>query len=133
MFSVLERFFDAVFTESWRSQCISISSDGARNMTGRVQGLVTRISNECSPGLIRIWCGLHQLDLVMQSVYIAAFGEQLHSTLTALIGYLRRQQNLITEMRSTCPKVATTEGKQTQPINTQVKRPGTLRRVVSRK
>jgi len=68
MFSVLERFFDAVFTESWRSQCISISSDGARNMMGHVRGLVMRISSECSPGLIRIWCGLHQLDLVMQSV-----------------------------------------------------------------
>lgn len=77
-------------------------------MTGSVRGLVTRMSSECSPGLIQIWCGLHQLDLVMQGVYAAAFDEQFYSTLTALIGYLRRQQNLITEMRSTCPKVATT-------------------------
>ena len=44
----------------------------------------------------------------MQSVYEAALGEQFYSTLTGLIGHLRRQQNLITEMRSTCPKVATT-------------------------
>ena len=64
-------------------------SDGARNMTGRLHGLVTRISNECSPGLIRKWYGLHQLDLVMQSVYEAAYNRQFYSTPTGLIGYLR--------------------------------------------
>ena len=77
-------------------------------MTVRLQDLVTRISNECSPGLIQIWCGLHQMDLVMQSVYEAAYNRQFYSTLTGLIGYLRRQQNLITEIRSACPKVANT-------------------------
>ena len=88
MFLVLQRLFDAVFSESWRSRCICVSSDGAKNMTGCLQGLVTRISNECSPGLIRIWCGLHQLDLVMQSVYEAAYNRQFYSTPTGLIGYL---------------------------------------------
>ena len=77
-------------------------------MTGRLQGLVSRIASECSPDLIRVWCGLHQLDLVVQSVYKASLDEQFYSTLTQLIGYLRHQQNLITKMRLTCPKVTST-------------------------
>ncbi|KAH6566146.1 hypothetical protein BASA60_009601 [Batrachochytrium salamandrivorans] len=77
-------------------------------MTGRIQGLATRI-DQCTAGkLIRIWCGLHQLDLVMQRVFKASLDEKFYSTLTALIGHLRRQQTLISAMRSTCPKVADT-------------------------
>lgn len=108
MFVALRRFLVAVFTESWSQKCISVSSDGARNMSGSVQGLVTRILNECPPGIIRIWCGLHQLDLIMQRVFKPALDTEFYSTLVALIGYLRRQFNLIAEMRSTCPKVADT-------------------------
>jgi hypothetical protein len=35
-------------------------------MIGRALGVVTRIKQACAPGLIRIWCGCHQLDLVME-------------------------------------------------------------------
>ena len=108
MFVVLEKLLDAVFNPTWRLKCISVSSDGARNMTGSTNGLVTQNSNHCDPGIIRIWCGLHQLDLVMQCVFKPAFDGKFYSTLTSLIGYLQCQQNLITEMQSTCPKVADT-------------------------
>ena len=77
-------------------------------MTGSTNGLVTQISNHCDPGIIQIWCGLHQLDLVMQHVFKPAFDGKFYSTLTSLIGYLWRQQNLSTEMQSTCHKVADT-------------------------
>ncbi|KAI8895523.1 hypothetical protein BC833DRAFT_567403 [Globomyces pollinis-pini] len=74
----------------------------------RIQGLATRLG-ACTPGrLIRIWCGLHQLDLVMQHVFKMALNEEFYSVLTTLIGHLRRQQTLISKMRSTCPKVADT-------------------------
>lgn len=106
MFEVLKRFLDAVFSNSWTKKCVAVSTDGARNMTGRVQGLVTRIQHCCLPGMLRIWCGLHQLDLVMQRVFKPSLEGQFYSTLTTLIGHLRRQANLISEMRSTCPKVS---------------------------
>ena len=108
MFSVLQSCMDAIFMRSWTKKCIFVLSNKARNMTGSSQGLVTRISSACSPGLIRIWCSLHQLDLVMQKVFKPAFKDKFYSTLTSLVGYLRRQQNLVAEMRSTWPKVATT-------------------------
>lgn len=107
MFEVLVKFMDALY-KPWKEILIGVSSDGARSMTGKFQGLVTRLGHCAEGKLIRVWCGLHQLDLVMQEVFRAALDDKFHSTLTALIGHLRRQQNLIAEMRSTCPKVADT-------------------------
>ena len=105
MFVVLKKLLNAVFNPTWKLKCISVSSDGARNMIGSANGLVTQISNHCDPGIIQIWGGLHQLDLVMQCVFKPAFDGKFYSTLTSLIGYLWHQQNLISEMQSTCPKL----------------------------
>jgi len=78
-------------------------------MTGRVRGLATLLESKTTTAkLIRVWCGLHQLDLVMQRVYKASLEGAFLATLTAAIGHLRRQQLLIAQMRSTCPKVADT-------------------------
>ena len=107
MFNVLVQFLDALCT-SWRDILVSSSTDGARSMTGRIQGFATQIGDCTNGKLIRIWCGLHQSDLVMQSVFKQALNEDFVSTLTALIGHLRRQQNLISNMRTTCPKLADT-------------------------
>ncbi len=63
-------------------------------------GLVTRFERLALPGFIRIWCGAHQLDLFMQEFFKALLQEQFYSTLTAFIGYLRRQQNLISDMKT---------------------------------
>jgi hypothetical protein len=69
MVRVIVKFMDALYP-GWRDYFIvSASTDGARSMTGRIQRFPTRIG-ACTPGkLIRIWCCLHQLDLVMQRVF----------------------------------------------------------------
>ena len=54
MFVVLKKLLDAVSNPTWKLKCISVSSDGARNMIGSTNGLVTRISNHCDPGIIQI-------------------------------------------------------------------------------
>ncbi|KAH9265975.1 hypothetical protein BASA83_010885 [Batrachochytrium salamandrivorans] len=107
MFATLVKFMNALIP-SWRNRLVGVSTDGDRSMTGRIRGLSTRIESEASPGIIRIWCGLHQMDLVMQRIFESALNEGYLTVLTTLIGYLRRQQNLIADMRATCPKVATT-------------------------
>jgi hypothetical protein len=43
-----------------------IATDGASTMTGCRKGTFTRLSNECHSQIFRIWCGAHQLDLVMK-------------------------------------------------------------------
>ena len=48
---------------------------------------------------------MHQLDLVMQSVFKSSLEGKLYSNLNNLIVHLRRQANFISEMRSMFPKV----------------------------
>jgi hypothetical protein len=105
MFVVLKKMLDAVFNPTWKLKCISVFSDGARNMIGTTNGHVTHISNHCNPDIIHIWCCLHKLDLVMQYVFKPAFDGEFY----LIIGYLWGQQNLINEKQSTSPKVADTQ------------------------
>jgi hypothetical protein len=81
---------------------------GAANLTGRLSGAVTLLTADRFPGIFRIWCGAHQLDLVIQNLMSHLCRDEFYTTLTGLIGHLRRQQNLIAEMSSTCPAVAST-------------------------
>ena len=76
-------------------------------MTGRYQGVVTLTQRAAKPGFMRIWCGAHQLDLCLQSFYLA-IPEALYSTLTLLVAYLRCQQNFISDERSQCPLISDT-------------------------
>jgi hypothetical protein len=62
--------FLTVLCPDWTILLLGLTSDGARNLTGRVVGVVTRLDaamhSNCS--LIRIWCGAHQLDLVTEDI-----------------------------------------------------------------
>lgn len=62
-FDTIGKPLDAV-SASWRDSIISVYMDTASYMTGRISNLTTRIPEVWEPGLIRVWCGLHQLDLV---------------------------------------------------------------------
>ena len=76
-------------------------------MTGQHQGVVTEIQRVVHPGFMQIWCGAHQLDLCMQSFYLA-IPEAFYSTLTLLVAYLRCQQKFISDERSQCPLICDT-------------------------
>lgn len=81
-------------------------------MTGLARGIVSEIASRVSDanGLndIQFWPVVHELDLAVVQVVSAYTDEIFYSILTALIGYLRHQQNLINEMRSKCLAVACT-------------------------
>ena len=78
-------------------------------MTGRVRGMATLIEKETpAKKIIRVWCGLHQLDLVMQQIHKSSLDDTFLATLTASIGHLRRQQKLIQKMHATCPNFGNT-------------------------
>ncbi len=69
MSTIVSKFL-TVFCPDWTIRLLGLTSNGARNMIGRVAGVVTRLDaamhSDCS--LIRIWCGAHQLDLVMEDI-----------------------------------------------------------------
>jgi hypothetical protein len=76
-------------------------------MTGHNQGVITRILRVAKPGFMRVWCAAHQLDLCMQSFYLA-IPDSFYSRFTLLVAYLRRQQNFISDERSQCPLICNT-------------------------
>ena len=73
-------------------------TDGDRTITGCIRGVVTRLEQILNNVIVRVWCGLHQLDLVMQSVFEAAFDESFLSKMTKLIRFLQLQENLVAHM-----------------------------------
>ncbi|PXF40384.1 hypothetical protein BWQ96_09902 [Gracilariopsis chorda] len=91
-------------------------------MTGRHAGLLTFMDRATGPIFIRVWCSAHQLDLIMADVYGRLLQNDFYSVLTALIGYQRRQQNLVAAMKTKCPKVALTRWMSMIKVMTWVKK-----------
>jgi len=77
-------------------------------MMGQFQGVVTRLANEsANTKFYRVWCGLHQLDLVLKHAYKDLWEKEVVTLMKKFIAYLRMQQLLINEMQSTCPQLTT--------------------------
>lgn len=107
MFILIRRVLDVVCPR-WRMQMIGVGSDGAKSMMGQFQGVVTRLANEsANTKFYRVWCGLHQLDLVLKHAYKDLWEKEVVTLMKKFIAYLRMQQLLINEMQSTCPKLTT--------------------------
>lgn len=111
-----------VLCPSWKDIVVGVSTDGERKMTGRVSGVATRFEQMAKPGFVRIWCGAHQLDIVMQRAYTEFGNDEFYGHLTAAISYLRRQQNLIADMQSKAPKVADTRWESMSTVATWFKK-----------
>ena len=108
MYKLFDKLF-SILDPSWKTKLIGVTTDGATNMTGRHWDVVTKIQNSTLPnGFYCIWCALHQLDIVIQNFVTTYFNNDFYSGLTGVIGYLRRQQNLVQRMKAKCPKVANT-------------------------
>jgi hypothetical protein len=107
MYNLISEFLEIICPE-WRAKLIGAGSDGASSMTGHIRGAVTRIENAAEYKIYRVWCGLHQLDLVMKYAYSNLKDGEFNKIMHTITKYLRHQQNLIAEMGSKCPKATTT-------------------------
>ncbi|CAM6011126.1 unnamed protein product [Sphagnum balticum] len=63
---MLVKFLDALYGK-WRTKLIGMSFDSKNTMTGRHTDLVTRIIACAENPVFRIWCALHQIDMVVKS------------------------------------------------------------------
>jgi hypothetical protein len=107
MFNLVVRILDVVCPR-WRMQLIGVGSDGANAMTGQFQGIVTRLQKEsANTKFYRVWCGLHQLDLVLKHAYADLWENEVVDIMKKFIAHLRLQQGLINEMKATCPQLTT--------------------------
>lgn len=99
--------FLRVLCSQWRGKLLSVGTDWASLNTRHLNGVVTRIEQAIEHKLYRVWCGLHQLDLVMEYAYTDIKDNEFNMILHALTKYLRQQQKLISDMQSTCAKATT--------------------------
>ncbi len=93
-----------ILAPKWRHQLIGVTTDGASNMTGRISGTATRLSSEVHSHMFRIWCGAHQLDLVVKKALRNLCGEDFMGVLKGVTSHLRKQQNLIQDMNKDAAK-----------------------------
>jgi hypothetical protein len=108
MANVVDALMIELCGREWKGKLIWIATDGARKMTGRHSSAVARLASGAFPGFYRIRCGAHQLDLIIQDVTFGPCGDTFYRTLTSYISHLGRQENLVSSMKTTCPKVAST-------------------------
>jgi hypothetical protein len=87
-FEMFEKLFDVVCPLMERRVDWLLYIQGA-NMIGRLSRVVTRIQNIVKPNFMRVWCLLHQIDIIMQKVY-KRVGCNFYKTLTSIILFLRR-------------------------------------------
>lgn len=107
LFNHVVKVLDALCPD-WRLRLIGSSTDGAGNMTGCSVGFTTRLAGEVEGMFYRVWCLAHQLDLVIKIAMNDIFDRGLFpfmSTLTGMVGWLRRQDTLIRKMKCKCPYV----------------------------
>ena len=76
-----------VLALQWRHQLIKVASDGASAMSGCVQGTCTHLERECHNPIFRIWCGAHQLDLVIKKAFKRLCSERFVNQLTAVTAH----------------------------------------------
>jgi hypothetical protein len=84
----------SVLDRAWSKIIVGITTDAAANMTGSDRGAASRIECEACKRFYRTWCGLHQLDIVVQRAVSKLYDDKFYGQLTAFIEYLRRQQIL---------------------------------------
>ena len=101
------RLLDSLCTD-WKNKLIAVTTDGASNMTGCLVGMVTQLQRFSKPVFYRVWCSAHQLYLIVQDGLASMFDEKFVHVIQGITGHLRRQKNLIAEMRATCPRFINT-------------------------
>jgi hypothetical protein len=78
MFRLFERTFKMLET-SWAKELVGATTYGATNTTGSHRGAVLFILRSFLPLFYRAWCGLHQLDLIVQRAVSTLLEEEVYS------------------------------------------------------
>jgi len=73
-----------VLAPNWRHQLIGLTTDGASAMTGSDEGACTRLINNFLGNFFPIWCGAHQLNLIVKKVFHELMDEKFLKTLTGV-------------------------------------------------
>ncbi len=79
---------------SWRHKLLLVNTDGENTMTGCKGGFVTLMDKKSASEVLRLWCPMHQMDLIIQDTTImisdGTFTKMTHSFTV----HLHQQANL---------------------------------------
>ena len=64
-------------------------------MSGRFSGVVTKLHEVSVQGCYRVWSAAHQMDLVVQKIFLKLCNDSFMTTVMGITGHLRCQQILI--------------------------------------
>ncbi|GMG15018.1 unnamed protein product [Phytophthora fragariaefolia] len=94
----LEKFLD-IMDSNWRGKLLGSSTNGGINtgrntgMTGSQQGLSARFTTVVNkPAFYLIWCGVHQLELVVKNCVVAFCHKSFYDELVSVLATLRQAQ-----------------------------------------
>ncbi|ETI39945.1 hypothetical protein F443_14532, partial [Phytophthora nicotianae P1569] len=94
----LEKFFD-VLDAQWRSKLIGTTTNGGANtgrntgVTGSQQGLSARLTSAVNKSAFYlIWCGVHQLELVVKNCVTTFCRKAFYDELVSVLAALRQDQ-----------------------------------------
>ncbi|CAM6025211.1 unnamed protein product [Sphagnum balticum] len=105
--ALIVKILDVLFP-MWRDKLISVSSDGENTMTSRHGGFVTLLEKEATNNIMRVWCVLHQMDIVIKKVMKAMMDGLFYKIAHVFSVHMCAQLNLIMEMDGAkCPKDTT--------------------------
>jgi hypothetical protein len=92
----------------WRDKLILVSSDNENTITGHHGGFMTLLEKEATNNILRVWCILHQMDIVIKKVTKVMMDGLFYKIAHVFSVHLHAQLNLIMEMDGAkCPKDTT--------------------------
>jgi hypothetical protein len=97
IFNMLVKFFDALY-DKWSIKLIGMSSDSENTMIGHHIDLVTCMIACTENPALRIWCALHQIDIVINSAAEELTDSKWIMFALSFSIFLRAQANLIANM-----------------------------------
>lgn len=108
MFQKLCTLFSSLAGDCWTQNRIRLSTNGTKNMVGKTSGTFPRFQGVLSLVSYRMWCWAHQLEWVMQSVFVSHVKNGFQDSLHRLIYFLGRTINFIAQMDRPFPIVEST-------------------------
>jgi len=100
---MLTTLLEALYAR-WQQKLLNVATDGEKTNMGHINGIQAQLVRMAEFLVVQVWCPLHQIDLVVKETTDAIDGGAWLSMTYELTIYLRRQDNLITEMGVTSPK-----------------------------
>lgn len=75
----------------WNLKLLSLATDGASRINGRLQGVVTRFEEESSPGCFLVWFEVHDIDLIIENIMKKFMIDASQDPAQKLVSHLRRE------------------------------------------